>query len=224
MNEAKGSILGTQQYWQEYFQQEIKNYESYGDEGDIWFGKSLLSKTVSWIVLNLKDINEPILEIGCGNGHLIIALAFKGYRNLTAVDYASSAIDLVQKLIQDKKSKEIKLQVADILNDSTFSNDQKFKLIIDKGTYDAICLNPDIDLDTVKLKYTEKINHLLDQNGFFLLASCNWTKDELLHSFTSHQLKCVEDIPTVQMTFGGKQGQNVTCLVFKKEELKQVDI
>ena len=60
--------------------------------------------------------------------------------------------------------------------------DQKFDVCLDKGTYDAISLNPN-DAVSCQAKYIDSISSLLDCDGLFIICSCNWTKSELLAQF-----------------------------------------
>lgn len=84
----------------------------------------------------------------------------------------------------------------------------------DKGTYDAVSLNPD-DPKSKRLQYVEKVSELLKSDGFFIITSCNWTQHELCEQFKDvFVLK--EVIPTPQFKFGGKIGNIVTSVVFCK--------
>lgn len=56
-----------------------------------------------------------------------------------------------------------------------------FALVLDKGTYDVISMN---DENNEKRNiYKKNIINLLQQNGKFLIISCNWTQLELNEQF-----------------------------------------
>lgn len=57
-----------------------------------------------------------------------------------------------------------------------------FDVCIDKGTFDAISLNPDNTKEGIKL-YVQALKGALKDDGFFIITSCNWTKEQLLERF-----------------------------------------
>lgn len=217
------SELGTKEYWEHCYNEELTNFNDCGDEGEIWFGKSLTRKIINWIERNLNK-EVPVLDLGCGNGFLLIELGKKSFCNLTGIDYVPKAIEL-SKSIDEKENtgSKIHFQVCDILSDCqvdcTCCLHSKFKVVIDKGTYDAICLQPVESLeflDQMKEKYLSKILKLSDAKSNFIIASCNWTQDELLNQFLSEpHIKFLEKIETPTFNFGGKIGNRVTCLIFE---------
>lgn len=68
-----------------------------------------------------------------------------------------------------------------------------FDVCIDKGTFDAISLNPDNSKDGKKL-YVHALKEALKYNGIFVITSCNWTKVELLDRFSEGEVKQNTDI------------------------------
>ncbi|XP_053201801.1 EEF1A lysine methyltransferase 2-like [Panonychus citri] len=224
------SILGTKEYWENLYQQEINNYLDHSDPGEIWFGKGLTMKMVKWIKSKssqlLPDDGDQIkiLDLGCGNGHLLYSLYQQGYTDLTGLDYADKSIKLVNQMASDLGIvNNLKTYVADVLTlykSNLIPERIKFNLIIDKGTFDAICLNPDLDLNQVKSDYLATLEAILFKGrSFFMIASCNWTKDELINMFTKSSqsfLSLYDEIETPQFSFGGSKGNNVTCLIFQR--------
>ena len=78
-------------------------------------------------------------------------------------------------------------QVFDILdesNSSVLGTGRKFDLCLDKGTYDAVSLNPK-DAEGCRAKYIHRVSSLLAPDGLFIICSCNWTKSELMSQFQS---------------------------------------
>lgn len=63
-----------------------------------------------------------------------------------------------------------------------------FDVCIDKGTFDAISLNPDHTTEGKKL-YVQTLKDALKDKGFFAVTSCNWTKEQLLDRFSEGEGK-----------------------------------
>jgi EEF1A lysine methyltransferase 2 len=59
---------------------------------------------------------------------------------------------------------------------------RQYDVCIDKGTYDAISLNPDNSL-VQRQKYKQSIGQLVKPFGLFIITSCNWTESELVDYF-----------------------------------------
>jgi hypothetical protein len=68
--------------------------------------------------------------------------------------------------------------------DKTQFNEIKFDVAIDKGTYDAIALNP-VDTKMKRFLYKEFLVRILMSDGLFIITSCNWSFDELVQFYTS---------------------------------------
>lgn len=140
-----------------------------------------------------------------------------GFEHLCGVDYSAKAIEYCQ-LIYGEKSQSIKFQVLDILEpDPSF--EQTFDVLLDKGTYDALCLTPGADIQQNRQRYLNFITKHLQANGYFIIMSCNFTKDELfkfiLHS-EPNLFECIHEFDTPSFQFGGQVGKQVTGLVFRK--------
>jgi EEF1A lysine methyltransferase 2 len=143
---------------------------------------------------------------------MLIEFSNEGYTNLTGVDYSSIAVELASKVAKDQEQ-NISFKVADLLDVESVSKLGKFKIVHDKGTYDAIAL-----MEGAKEKratYIENVNSLMENDGLFIITSCNFTESELTEAFTAVLTKHAV-IPTQVFMFGGKQGNIVTSLVFKK--------
>ncbi|XP_023585816.1 EEF1A lysine methyltransferase 2 isoform X3 [Trichechus manatus latirostris] len=139
-------------------------------------------------------------------------LAKFGFSNITGIDYSPSAIQLSGSIIEREGLSNIKLKVEDFLNLSTKLSG--FHICIDKGTFDAISLNPDNAVEKRK-QYVKSLSRVLTVKGFFLITSCNWTKEELVNEF-SEGFELCEELPTPRFSFGGRSGSSVAALVFQK--------
>uniref|UniRef100_A0A8C9PF14 Methyltransferase domain-containing protein n=1 Tax=Spermophilus dauricus TaxID=99837 RepID=A0A8C9PF14_SPEDA len=112
---------------------------------------------------------------------LELEMAKFGFSNITGIDYSPSAIQLFGNIIEKEWLSNINLKVEDFLNISTKLSG--FHICIDKGTFDAISLNPDNAVEKRK-QYVKSLSSVLRVKGFFffsLITSCNWTTEELLN-------------------------------------------
>lgn len=211
------SQLGLKEYWDQHYTQELENFEEHGDFGEIWFGRGITKKMVTWLTEKFPQKEHPsIVDVGCGNGFMLISLLKSGFCKLTGVDYSDEAIALAKKVAsQVEGGTEIVYRQQDVLKDGQGLG--KFDVLVDKGTYDAICLNPTVaDIRSLQGAYVSYVLNSLAPDGYFIICSCNWTKDELLGHFNKFNL--VDEIPSPSIQFGGKQGNRVTCLVFKASQ------
>ena len=229
------SDLGTKSYWDDFYNTELENFENNGNCGETWFGKPNTHKIIEWIaercgktskfllvIYNLFMIlfgsTGLICDIGCGNGYMLSKLACKGFLTsmLVGIDYSEQAINFCKKLYsQNDITKDIRFEVVDILQNNFTS--EKFDIIIDKGTYDAICLMPNGDIQLNRQKYWYFITkHLKNENSYFVIMSCNFTKEELLKFLLQNDaFQLIHEFETPKLLFGGKEGSQVTGLVMK---------
>ena len=214
VEELNGSELGTKEYWEQAYEREIDNYRNHGDVGEIWFDEDSQIRVINWI-MKQDDIEDDvrIIDLGCGNGMLLIELAREGYTNLVGVDYSPKAVELAENIAKDQDLK-IVYKVADLMNVESCKELGNFGIVHDKGTYDAISLCPDKPKEKREL-YMESVRNMMEEESIFIITSCNWTEDELISSFEG-KFKKVCSIPTPSFKFGGKVGSVVTSVVFKK--------
>ena len=59
---------------------------------------------------------------------------------------------------------------------------RQYSVLVDKGTYDAISLNPD-DPTWQRARYVDSVLRLMRDDALFVLTSCNWTQAELEQHF-----------------------------------------
>lgn len=216
LGKLPASKLGTKEYWDDAYSQELVNFNDTGDVGEVWFGESSLYRIVKWIKSCEKITKSSLfLDIGCGNGILLVKLAEHGYANLVGVDYSEGAVQLASSIAESKQV-NIKYQVCDMLSateSGLLCPERKFDVCLDKGTYDAISLNPE-DAESCRAKYITNVCSLMASDGLFIICSCNWTKSELLAHF-KNKFDFLEDLPAPSFSFGGQSGNTVTTLVFR---------
>uniref|UniRef100_A0A8D0BC76 EEF1A lysine methyltransferase 2 n=1 Tax=Salvator merianae TaxID=96440 RepID=A0A8D0BC76_SALMN len=207
------SALGTRKHWDETYERELQNFRESGDAGEIWFGEESMIRLCRWLEKQKIPLDSSVLDIGMGNGVLLVELAKSGYTNLTGIDYSPLAVQLSKIIMEKEDLPHVKLQVEDFLNPSDELSE--FQICIDKGTFDAISLNPDNAVEKRK-QYVKSLKKVLKPQGFFLITSCNWTKEELLKEFGEGFL-LLEELPTPLFCFGGRTGKSVTALVFQQK-------
>ena len=188
-----------------------------------------------------------VLDIGTGNGSFLLSLYLdSGYRGqMVGVDYSEQSVQLARKLYRQYVSSEgdpktdgllpttlISYEVFDVIRENPCttswwqSNNGGFDLVLDKGTFDAISLSSEtILLSDGRQKrpselYPAKIARLTKPGGFFLITSCNWTEDEVIHNFTTGATNGIftvyDTIDYPSFYFGGQKGQGVVSICFRK--------
>ncbi|AWP13843.1 putative protein FAM53B-like [Scophthalmus maximus] len=175
------SKLGTREYWEDAYQKELETFKDIGDVGEIWFGEESMSRVLRWMDKAEIPENAAILDIGTGNAAFLVELAKHGYRNLTGIDYSPASVELARNVLQAEDLTGVTVKEVDFLNHQGELKD--YDVCIDKGTFDAISLNPHNTEEGKKL-YVQTLKDALKDKGFFAVTSCNWTKEQLLCRFS----------------------------------------
>ncbi|KAJ3383677.1 Methyltransferase-like protein 10 [Lobulomyces angularis] len=218
------SELGKKSYWDNAYHREIDNFEKIGEIGEVWFGEMSVEKMVKFVEKKyFQQKDTAIIDLGCGNGHLLFELGELGYSNLFGVDYSESAIILSKRIQLEKNLPNIKFETMDVLVEN-INLKNKFELCLDKGTFDAISLATVTDYKTdgcqnnlrPDQQYISSVYNLLVNDGVLLITSCNWTEEELLVKFKTH-FTFSDRVKYNTFTFGGVQGQTITTLALKKK-------
>ena len=67
------------------------------------FGNASIKRIVDWLdSADEVSATHSVLDVGCGNGMTLVALAKRGYQNLFGVDYSPHAIELARRVSADK--------------------------------------------------------------------------------------------------------------------------
>ncbi|XP_025422837.1 EEF1A lysine methyltransferase 2 [Sipha flava] len=205
--------LATEEYWNDTYNVELNNFKNFGDTGAEWFGHTIGQKMIKCIQSHCKiSLEDPILDVGCGNALLLIQLAKLGFTNLYGIDYSAPAIKLANSIVEDQKIEHITLKEFNFLTDDVKSL-STFALVLDKGTYDVISMN---DENNEKRNiYKKNIINLLQQKGKLLIISCNWTQLELNEQFND-SFQIIHIIPTPSFQFGGAVGNTLSATLYEK--------
>lgn len=227
-------------FWDDFYGNELKNYEETGDEGEVWLGKGLTRAIITWLIKKLSNTYKVpvIIDVGCGNSFLISELITR-YRadlgkprnssdiSIVGLDYSLKAIELSKKILSGKGlDKLVSLHQCDILNYhqvETIVEKTKGDYIIDVGTFDAVCLlasQSEEELERARTAYLRSIDLLAHDQSVFIIASCNHTEPELLSILSRNPQKSrwtlVDKIEQPKIMFGGKEGSLVTCLILEQ--------
>ena len=198
--------------------QEINNYMKTSKMPvKIGSEKKSVKAILNWIEKNGRK-NDDILDLGCGNGHILFRLASMGYASLTGWDYASNSVALCKEICK-KSDMNISFEMKDIT--SVQCDTRKFDIIIDKGTFDAVCLNfcSNTECDGAESQlalYRNAVKHSLKEGGRFFITSCNWTAAELRAHFRDH-LEFIDELKYKSISFGGKTGQQISSVVLQRK-------
>ncbi|KAI8350330.1 S-adenosyl-L-methionine-dependent methyltransferase, partial [Choanephora cucurbitarum] len=174
---------------------------------------------VEWCIDNV-DPQSRIVDLGCGNGHLLLELSAEGYKSLHGIDYSESAITLAKAIAQQRELEWIQYDAVDFISQPDwFLPRDPYDVVLDKGTYDAISLHPDQTLAKEqgvagpREKYVMSAHRMINKTGFFLITSCNWTKEELIENFKEY-FEYHSHVKYPVFEFGGQSGSKICTVAF----------
>ncbi|KAI5460002.1 hypothetical protein BGZ63DRAFT_446906 [Mariannaea sp. PMI_226] len=192
----------------------------------------------------LDDLAPPsredaaLLDLGCGNASLLFALREEGWSGRAlGVDYSPQSVALARQVAESKRSAAeeegeeqqapIEVEEWDVIAgpySTTLNGEQEagWDVVLDKGTFDAICLSDEKDAQGRRLceGYRDRVLNLVKKGGIFLVTSCNWTETELKGWFERHGndegFDLAGRVEYKTFTFGGAKGQTISTLCFRK--------
>lgn len=186
--------------------------------------------------LNDEELPEEIssqsvirfLDLGTGNGHLLFQLLedineeYEGDKTFEyiGIDYSPDSVEFA-KGVAERKHSELKVNFdqVDLLQVNCLFLQNKFDILLDKGTLDAIALNQDpladfngkIGMDV----YASQVEKMMVKGSILLITSCNFTKDELIKIITKDtKLEVWDEINYPSFQFGGVKGSTVVSIAF----------
>lgn len=199
--------LGRHDYWESTYERELATLAETGDEGEVWFGEKVEEAVAAFCAKLLlsgeASDSDPgasappprLLDVGCGNGALLLALANKGFTDLTGSDYSEGALALAKAVVERRKQKQVQEEEGSDgssshpLSRASFSlihddaTDSKippgsFDAATDKGTLDAVGLSA--GGAAARRLYLLGVARCLKGNGGLLIVtSVNSTLEEL---------------------------------------------
>lgn len=159
---------------------------------------------------------------------------------MVGVDYSAASISLAQRISAQRHDRHgssttksspqavppIHFATWDLLAEPPSSTWRPkptgtFTVILDKGTFDAISLMPHASQHPCAT-YRSNIVPLISEGGFLVLTSCNWTRDELVEWLVPNDgdeedvLEVFREARYPSFTFGGRKGQSVVTLIFRR--------
>eukprot|EP01116_Phalansterium_solitarium_P021456 TRINITY_DN6674_c0_g1_i1.p1 TRINITY_DN6674_c0_g1~~TRINITY_DN6674_c0_g1_i1.p1 ORF type:complete len:278 (-),score=72.85 TRINITY_DN6674_c0_g1_i1:234-947(-) len=216
------SKLGTREHWDEAYERELANFEQSGggDIGECWFGEDTAERVADFVAAlpGISIDDSPLLEVGTGNGHLLLCLAELGLRRLTGSDYSPSAVELARRVAEARGvSADVVSWVTDDVLDSSLPP-HSFQVIVDKGTFDAVSLSD--DRLSACSRYAASVARLLQQrpDAYLVITSCNWTQEELLDKFAVAGLVFHSAVCYPTFTFGGHSGSKVVTVALTSSQ------
>jgi SAM-dependent methyltransferase len=223
------SELGTKSYWDAAYTTERENFSANtADEGTIWFSDAGAEERMLSFLEDRSDEGilskdeARFLDLGTGNGHLLFALREEEWcGDMVGVDYSAQSVTLATSIrdAKDDAYSDINFCEWDVLSQppGAWLGDG-FDVVLDKGTFDAICLSQEKDAQGRRIceGYREKVEPLVKKDGRLLITSCNWTEEELRGWFGGGELVFEGKVKYPSFTFGGKTGSSVVTLCFKR--------
>lgn len=193
---------------------------------------------------DISKSNCSFLDLGTGNGHFLFALREgeedeeeeEGEGNgwagrMLGVDYSERSVEFAKRIASDKgygegSEKEVEFQKWDIMTEDPSGvvlsgvNEKGWDVVLDKGTFDAISLSEEKDAQGRRIceGYKERVVPLVREGGILLVTSCNWTEEELEKWFAGGELEILGRIEYRSFSFGGKKGQTISSVCFRKVE------
>lgn len=153
----KNSDFSKTEYWDSFFTKREATFEWYGSYNNL---KRLLTKYIS-----TKDL---ILVAGCGNSDLSLNLYLDGFTHLTNIDN-SEVVILNMKKKHLSKYPGLTYEVKDIL-DTKYPH-EKFSVVIDKGTLDALMPDDEVESLTRVMEMFNEIKRILKFGGRYICVS-----------------------------------------------------
>ena len=137
---------------------------------------------VDWSLEHMPPSLSPaVLEVGSGNGTLLLALAEAGYdqKLLAGIDYCGDAVKLAANIAQTRNAAEVTFDECDFLRNNLSPLPSMeitgslalWDLVLDKGTYDAIALGQkDETGKSPAVRYPARVVQVLKPGGIFLIT------------------------------------------------------
>lgn len=165
---------------------------------------------------------------------MLFALRDAGFAGrMVGVDYAAASVELCRRLAgargyggggeEKGKGRMVEFTAWDILRHRPLpgwfdAEGQGFDVVLDKGTFDAVCLSDELDARGRRVceGYRARVEGLVRTGGLFVVTSCNWTEEELRGWFEGGTLEVCGRVEYPVFMFGGGTGQSVQSVCFRR--------
>ncbi|XP_015172807.1 PREDICTED: methyltransferase-like protein 13 [Polistes dominula] len=146
------------EYWNSFFKKRgNKSFEWYGEYTELCD-----------ILMKYIKLSNDVLVVGCGNSTLSMSLYDVGYRNITNIDVSEVVIKQMLNINKNDRPDLIYEQMD--ATQMTYSN-EKFNVVLDKGTLDALMPNEKQETISVIDKYFKEITRVLRNGGRYICIS-----------------------------------------------------
>ncbi|KAI4208916.1 MAG: hypothetical protein LQ351_008089 [Letrouitia transgressa] len=233
------SELGTKEFWDKTYTTDLDTHSAHpSHSGQAWFADSSAStRALAYLSSLSLSPKTSFLDLGTGNGEMLFLLRSSGRfcGKMLGIDYSARSVEFASRLAAQKgllvtgeveskgtgsgeESTGVEFRVWDIMGSDLWMWGQ-WDVVLDKGTFDAVSLNPDTDVigRRVVEGYRERVERMVKPGGRFLVTSCNWIEEELKAWFEGESLVWEGRVGYPRFSFGGKQGQSVSGVCFIKE-------
>jgi EEF1A lysine methyltransferase 2 len=138
-----------------------------------------VENAVEWGLEHVPPSSNPsILDVGCGNGCVLIALVEAGYNpdRLVGIDYSVDAVKLASLIASNHGAEGVLFTTCDFLTENPpllpdVDRLDSWDLVLDKGTFDAISLSErDHHGGSSADEYPQRIARILKPGGLFFIA------------------------------------------------------
>ena len=139
-----GTVSSQSQLDENYWENQWQKNEIGWDVGES-------SPPIENYILQYLDKNAAILIPGCGNAYEAEFLWNKGFKDITVLDFAPKAVEILEKKFKDKEG-------IKIICENFFNHLGHYDLIIEQTFFCAI---PTL----LRKEYAKKMSELLNKNG-----------------------------------------------------------
>ena len=150
---AEMQVYDPKKHWENIYQAKKSNEVS-------WHQK--MPKTSLNLISEANlDKDAKIIDVGAGDSKLVDNLLAIGFRNITALDVSSNALNGAKKRL-GKKANDVKWIVSDLRE---FETNDRYDLWHDRAVLHFLTEKGDIS------KYVEKVRRLLKPNGYLIVST-----------------------------------------------------
>lgn len=125
-------------------------WNSRWEKGEIGWDIGSASTAISEYFLHVENKDLKILIPGCGNAHEAELLLEEGFKNLTLLDIAPKACELISKRFSHHE--------VEVICEDFFEHQGKYDVIVEQTFFCALDVN-------LRAKYVEKMHSLLNEGG-----------------------------------------------------------